>query len=87
MKKVVLGFVVFGAVAFAGFIGSGGVSNVQSAGYSDSTQWYVVSCKDGSSYKIGKMSSGSAWWGQSGGQLPGDYTGLSITAAAEKACR
>ena len=86
MKKVVLGLVVAGAVAFAGFIGSGGVSSVNDAGYSDSTQWYVVTCNDGKSYKIGQSSSGS-WWGQSGGMLPDDFKGLSSNSAAQKACK
>lgn len=87
MKKVILGLAVLGSLAFAGYIGSGGVSSVKDAGYSDKTNWYVVTCNDGKSYKIGKMNGGSAWWGASGGQLPSDYEGLSIDSAAQKACR
>lgn len=87
MKKVLVGLVVAGSMAFAGYIGSGGVSSVKDASHSDKTNWYVVTCNDGKSYKIGKMSGANGWWGQSGGQLPSDFEGLSTNAAAEKACR
>jgi len=86
MKKVFIGLMVMGSIAFGGFIGSGGVSSVKDAGYSDKTNWYIVTCGDGKSYKIGKMSGGEYWWGQNGGTLPSDFNGLSIDQAASKAC-
>ena len=86
MKKIALSLALLGSMAFAGYIGAGGVKSVSDAGYSEKTSWIVVTCNDGKSYKIGKMDGGTYWWGSSG-TLPSDFNGLSASAAAEKACR
>jgi len=87
MKKLVLGTILLGSIAFAGFIGSGGVRSVKDAGYFDKTSWVIVTCNDGKSYRIGKMDGGEKWWGDMGGTLPSDFNGLSLSEASAKACR
>jgi hypothetical protein len=87
MKKVVLGLVVLGAVAFAGVAGTGGVESVRKADNSGGIQYYKVKCKDGGSMVVGQNSSGM-WYSGGSGEMGRAYSqNTSIDAMATAICK
>lgn len=88
MKRVLLMVLLCAAgVAQAGYIGSGGVSQVRKADYADGRQYYRITCNSGGSMVLGQRGDGR--WVDSGGSatISERFDGMSVDALAREACR
>ena len=85
MKKTILCLALFGSMAFAGYIGTGGVKDIKDIEYTNKTKWYEITCADGKSHKVGRKD-GASYWQHSMGMLPSQFNKLSISEVASKAC-
>lgn len=85
MKKLVLGLAILGSVAFAGYIGSGGVQNVREADRLSGVQFYKVTCNSGASKIVGQRN--GYWIDYSFNEMGDQFKNLSLNEFAEKACR
>ncbi len=88
MKRVwLMALLCVTGLAQAGYIGSGGVSQVRKADYADGRQYYRITCNSGGSMVVGQRSDGR-WVDSSGyATLSDRFDGMSVDSLAREACR
>ena len=86
MKKVLLiGLLCVAGLAQAGYIGSGGVSEVRRADYADGRQYYRITCNSGGSMVLGQRNDGR-WVNSSGSPISDRFDSMSVDSLARAAC-